>query len=54
MLAQIWVAHPDNRTKYMVLDPLNWDRVPPALIQVEVLEPRTSQVEYTSDLPWAL
>lgn len=53
MLAQIWVAHPDNRSKYMILDPLNWDRVPPALIQVEAFDPQPQQsVEYTSDLPW--
>ena len=54
MLAQIWVAHPENRTKYMVLDPLNWDRVPPALIQIEVFDPKPNQVEHTSDLPWDL
>lgn len=54
MLAQIWVAHPENRTKYMVLDPLNWDKVPPALIQVEVFDPKPNQVEHTSDLPWDL
>ena len=39
MLAQIWVAHPDNRTKYMVLDPVHWEKVPPALVQVEALPP---------------
>lgn len=53
MLAQIWVAHPDNRTKYMILDPLNWGKVPVALIQVEFLDPQPLQsVGYTSDLPW--
>lgn len=53
MLAQIWVAHPDNRTKYMVLDPLNWDRVPPPLIEVEPLTPKTPYTgSYDSDLPW--
>jgi hypothetical protein len=55
MLSQIWVAHPDNRTKYMVLDPLNWDRVPPALIQLEIFNPKPQQLaEYTSDTPWDL
>ena len=54
MLSQIWVAHPENRTKYMVLDPVNWDKVPPALIQVEVFDPKPNQVEHTSDLPWDL
>ena len=36
MLTQIWCAHPDNRTKYMVLDPEDWDRVPPPLINTNV------------------
>lgn len=39
MLSQIWVAHPENRTKYMVLDPLNWDRVPAPLIATNPFEP---------------
>lgn len=37
MLSQIWVAHPNNRTKYMVLDPKLWDAVPPQLIESDVL-----------------
>lgn len=37
MYAQIWVAHPENRSKYMVLDPSNWDTMPPALISSEAL-----------------
>lgn len=43
MLSQIWVAHPDNRTKYMVLDPKNWDKVPPPLIEVDVFSSADSQ-----------
>lgn len=39
MLTQIWCAHPDNRSAYMVLDPMNWDRVPPALIAKDVVMP---------------
>lgn len=35
MLAQIWCAHPQNRTKYMVLDPTDWDRIPTPLISSE-------------------
>lgn len=38
MLAQIWVAHPSNRTKYMVLDPKQWDAVPSPLIEIDLLE----------------
>lgn len=37
MLSQIWMAHPSNRTKYMVLDPLDWDTVPTPLIPNDVL-----------------
>lgn len=51
MLSQIWCAHPENRTKYMVLDCTSWDRIPPSLISPTLfIEP-----EYTStqtDLPW--
>jgi hypothetical protein len=38
MLTQIWCAHPENRTKYMILDPQNWDRVPPPLIAPTVFK----------------
>ena len=39
MLTQIWCAHPANRTRYMVLDPSNWDKMPPPLISTQVFEP---------------
>ena len=45
MTSQIWVAHPENRSKYMVLDPTNWDRVPPPLVSVEVFAPSAYQAE---------
>ncbi len=38
MLTQIWCAHPSNRTKYMVLDPKNWDKMPPALVDTDVFK----------------
>lgn len=38
MYTQIWCAHPQNRTKYMILDPLNWDKIPPVLVATEVLK----------------
>lgn len=38
MLTQIWCAHPTLRHELMVLDPQNWDRMPPALISDEVVE----------------
>jgi len=45
MLSQIWCAHPDNRTKYMVLDPLDWDAVPMPLIGIEpMFKPGTKSI----------
>lgn len=63
MYSQIWMAHPDNRTKYMVLDPKDWDSVPLPLIEpVVVPEPLSrSKVKTvgdikfedpTNDYPW--
>jgi hypothetical protein len=56
MLSQIWVAHPENRTKYMVLDPLNWDRVPPPLIETDIFQKPVYEisvaVDTDNDLPW--
>ena len=59
MLSQIWVAHPTLRSEYMILDPYNWDRMPPPLVNSEIFkqpDPQTPQprkaVEYTSYLPW--
>lgn len=56
MLTQIWCAHPANRTKYMVLDPLNWDSIPAPLVgetlfKPEILKSEKLQVT-TEDLPW--
>ena len=39
MLAQIWCAHPQNRTKYMVLDPQAWDTMPTPLLKTEIFSP---------------
>lgn len=58
MLAQIWCAHPTNRTKYMVLDPKNWDSLPTPLIAEQLFVPPVQQsVSKTNpkfDLPWNL
>lgn len=43
MIAQIWCAHPENRTKYMVLDPEDWDRIPPPLINTDIFKPEPDQ-----------
>jgi len=38
MLCQTWAAHPQNRTKYMILDPMNWDKMPTPLIDVSIFK----------------
>ncbi len=43
MLAQIWCAHPDNRTNLMVLDCKDWDNIPPKLISSGVLKSEGSE-----------
>lgn len=55
MLTQIWCAHPQNRTRYMILDPKNWDSIPNALISTEIQATHTPA--YVSklvgeDFPW--
>jgi hypothetical protein len=49
MLTQIWCAHPENRTRYMVLNPSNWDRMPLPLVQTTVVEETPSVLERLSD-----
>jgi hypothetical protein len=36
MLAQIWLAHPKHRTSDMILDPNDWDAMPPPLVDTDV------------------
>lgn len=56
MITQIWVAHPSLRTEYMILEPNDWDWMPPPLIssnifkEQEVQEPKKKSAEV--DLPW--
>jgi hypothetical protein len=55
MLTQIWVAHPSLRTEYMILDPYNWDWMPPPLVASEIFKNESITVEepkFTSELPW--
>lgn len=47
MLTQIWVAHPDNRTNLMVLDPNNWDAMPEPLESSEVFKNEEESLD-----PW--
>ena len=44
MLCQTWAAHPNNRTKYMILDPLNWDSMPPPLLDANIFKTPTPPV----------
>jgi hypothetical protein len=58
MLAQIWCAHPANRTHYMVLDPKNWDVMPPPLIVQDIFKAplptpaKSKSYDNSNDLPW--
>lgn len=36
MLCQTWAAHPNNRNKYMILDPKAWETMPEPLIDEDV------------------
>lgn len=38
MLTQIWLAHPSIRNEYMVLDPLDWDCMPPPLVTNDIFK----------------
>jgi hypothetical protein len=56
MLTQIWVAHPSLRTEYMILNPNNWDLMPPPLVSTDIFkqspaEPKSTQ-SVNTDLPW--
>jgi hypothetical protein len=57
MLCQVWVAHPSLRTGYMILDPWNWDRIPPSLWSEQLFSEPESDMEqtetnHTHKLPW--
>lgn len=57
MLTQIWCAHPQNRTKYMVLDPKNWDWIPDPLLSAQSIfqqetYKQSATPKVTEDLPW--
>lgn len=60
MLCQCWLAHPKHRTPYMILDPQNWDVMPPPLVDSELFSRPEPKVEKTkakfeydpTELPW--
>jgi hypothetical protein len=58
MLAQIWVAHPSLRSRYMILNPDDWDDMPEPLIATDILASMTSKAKTAEEhknvnnLPW--
>lgn len=60
MLTQCWLAHPKNRRSEMILDPLDWDTIPSALVTADIFEaapplPKIEppkQLDPRKDLPW--
>lgn len=43
IITQCWLAHPKNRRDTMILDPLNWDNMPPPLVSNEIFKQPTPQ-----------
>jgi len=58
MLCQVWVAHPQLRTGYMILDPWDLDRIPPSLWGENLFSPNENfenekpQTNTELKLPW--
>lgn len=57
MLTQCWVAHPKHRTHEMILDPHDWDRMPPPLATAEIFtveeqKPIETKQKVKQALPW--
>lgn len=52
MLTQIWCAHPDNRTKYMVLSCEDWDKIPESLIARTLFINPVFTASITANDPW--
>lgn len=59
ILTQCWLAHPELRTPYMILDLQNWDNLPKPLVSTEIFkevqphQPITKR-ETADLLPWDL
>jgi len=61
ILTQCWLAHPESRTPYMILDLENWDRMPNPLITNDflkttpvVINKKQTLKETAVLLPWEL
>ena len=55
IMLQIWIAHPTRRTKYMILDPMNWDNTPEPIIDDSIFledEKPTKKETLTWDDMW--
>lgn len=56
MMCQCWLAHPKHRRETMILDPLDWDKMPDPLVgeifTVEEQKPQTSKQKIREALPW--
>lgn len=56
MLTQIWVAHPSLRTEYMILEPNQWDWMPPPLVSSSIFkeeqQPKAIKEYQPEPLPW--
>ena len=52
MLTQIWCAHPENRTKYMVLTPNDWDKIPESLVAPTLFLDPVYTTGSTANDPW--
>jgi hypothetical protein len=61
ILTQCWLAHPESRTPYMILDLENWDAMPQPLVTndiFKVVQPQPPTKKQTKELanimPWDL
>ena len=46
--AQLWAAHPGNRSPYMILDCLDWDNMPAPIVESEVFRPAPKDIVWPS------
>ena len=58
IITQCWLAHPELRTPYMILDLENWDLMPQPLVSNEIFKPEPKQPikprETANLMPWDL
>lgn len=57
MACQTWSAHPANRNEYMILDPKDWDNMPPPHIndnpvQAAIINRDNEPITLVSDIDW--